>query len=358
MTDVNDRSSFDSNPPAPSDATGAADTTPPSIALLMDAGADRSLLEDHLALRYTVHTGSTSLLDDDIDLCFVDETGLTRHTETLQRWKASHEPVFCPVVLLSRAAERRRGDEAVWDLVDDVLSIPVKKAELVARVESMVDNRARSLKLDATRRLLSDQNDHLAAFASDVAHDIRNPLEVAGGYLEQVRKEYDSPHIDEIETSLDRIDTIVEETLQIARGGLIVADREPVDVGELATRAWKTCATEQATLRFADDLGSVLADAGRLQTVFENLFRNAVDHGGSDIVVTIGATPGGFYVEDDGPGIPEAGRDDVFSMGYTTSADGTGHGLGIVKQIVTAHGWTIAIRDGSSGGTKFAITDT
>ncbi len=75
--------------------------------------------------------------------------------------------------------------------------------------------------------------------------------------------------------------------------------------------------------------------------------RNAVEHGGEDVTVTVGELDDGFYVEDDGPGIPENARDNVFDVGYSTTEDGTGFGLSIVKQVADAHGWTIRVTDGS-----------
>jgi len=64
----------------------------------------------------------------------------------------------------------------------------------------------------------------------------------------------------------------------------------------------------------------------------------------------------GFYVEDDGPGIPEAKRAAVFEAGYSSSENGTGFGLRIVKQVVTTHGWDIRVTDVSEGGARFEIT--
>ena len=73
--------------------------------------------------------------------------------------------------------------------------------------------------------------------------------------------------------------------------------------------------------------------------------------------VTVGSLADGFYVEDDGPGIPPALRERVFERGYTDSEDGTGLGLGIVRQIAGAHGWTIHATEGNAGGARFEITD-
>jgi signal transduction histidine kinase len=100
--------------------------------------------------------------------------------------------------------------------------------------------------------------------------------------------------------------------------------------------------------------------------VFENLFRNAVEHGGSDVTVTIRTIEpihtstradadrrAGFYVADDGPGIPVEKRDEVFEPGHSSAQGGTGFGLTIVKRIVQAHGWELSVADGTDSGARF-----
>ena len=98
------------------------------------------------------------------------------------------------------------------------------------------------------------------------------------------------------------------------------------------------------------------ADATRLRQLLENLFRNSVDHGGEDVTITVGTLADGFYVADDGPGIPEAERDQVFESGYSTNRDGTGFGLAIVEEIAAGHGWEITVTEGVEGGARFEVT--
>ena len=76
------------------------------------------------------------------------------------------------------------------------------------------------------------------------------------------------------------------------------------------------------------------------------------------MTVRIGDLPddAGFYVADDGPGIPEADRETVFDAGHSTNEDGTGFGLSIVQGIVEAHGWDIRVTEGDDGGARFEIT--
>ena len=100
----------------------------------------------------------------------------------------------------------------------------------------------------------------------------------------------------------------------------------------------------------------MLADRSRLKQLLENLFRNAVAHNGDDVHVTVGDTADGFYVADDGVGVPPDDRDRIFESGYTTDADGCGLGLPIVRDIADAHGWDVTVAESTAGGARFEFT--
>jgi signal transduction histidine kinase len=75
------------------------------------------------------------------------------------------------------------------------------------------------------------------------------------------------------------------------------------------------------------------------------------------VTVTVGRLRDGFYVEDNGPGIPEEHHEKVFDEGFTTSDEGTGFGLSIIDTIVDAHGWSITVTESDEGGARFEIAD-
>jgi PAS domain S-box-containing protein len=211
------------------------------------------------------------------------------------------------------------------------------------------------------RRKLERQNERLEEFAAVVSHDLRNPLRVAEGRVELLREECDSEHLDAIETALQRSDRIIEDVLWLTREGRDMGSTDTVALREAVDDAWKLVADdmEQAELHYGtgdQSLSPIVADADRLRQLLENLFRNALEHGGGDVTVTVGPFADGFYVEDTGPGIPESERDDVFVPGYSTSDEGTGFGLAIVKRVVDAHGWEIDVTESSVGGARFEIT--
>jgi signal transduction histidine kinase len=203
-------------------------------------------------------------------------------------------------------------------------------------------------------RKLERQNARLKDFVGIVSHDLRNPLMTAQGRLELAQADCDSPHLDEVGDAVDRCQALIDDLLALAQSGNAVGTTEPVTLSELAEECWQTTPSADATLAVETDQ-TISADRSRLQQLFENLFRNAVNHGGGEITVTVGEIADGFYVADDGAGIPDEERDDIFEAGYSTADDGTGFGLAIVKEVVEAHGWEIRVTDSQTGGVRFEI---
>jgi len=216
------------------------------------------------------------------------------------------------------------------------------------QVDEMHQRRARE-------RELAAQNDRLEEFASIVSHDLRNPLNVAEGRVALAQETRDWDQLTAVQQAFDRMNALIDDLLALARTGALVSDTEPVELASVVERCWANVPSAGATLQVSSKQ-VVHADRSRLQQLLENLLRNAVDHGGSSVTVHVGDLPTGFFVEDDGSGIPSDIRDTAFRAGWSTRDDGTGFGLSIVQQIVTAHGWAITVRNGSRGGARFEIT--
>ena len=202
-------------------------------------------------------------------------------------------------------------------------------------------------------RQLRQQNERLGEFASVISHDLRSPLNVAQGRAALLAEQGESEHLDPLLQALDRMEAIVEDTLTLARQGDTISETESVSLTNLVGKCWATVDTGEATIDIVDEM-TFQADPDRLRHVFENLFRNAVEHGGSDVTVRVGCLNElGIYVEDNGSGIPVEKRDEVFEPGHSSAQGGTGFGLTIVKRIVEAHGWELSVADGTDGGARF-----
>ena len=202
---------------------------------------------------------------------------------------------------------------------------------------------------------IARERDRLAEFADLVSHDLRSPLNVASGNLDMVRERLTAEHIeaselDTVSRSLDRMEALVEDLLTLAKQGSAIDETETVSLSTLVEECWENVDTEDSTLVVTGDM-RLQADRSRLRQALENLFANAVTHGGSSVRVEVGALDdgSGFYVADDGPGIAEEVREKVFDAGVTTNPDGTGFGLKIVSEVADAHDWTLSVADVDTG---------
>jgi PAS domain S-box-containing protein len=202
-------------------------------------------------------------------------------------------------------------------------------------------------------RELRQQNERLEEFANVVSHDLRNPLNIAQGRAALLAEQAESDHLDPLLQALDRMEAIVEDTLTLARQGDTISETESISLTDLVGKCWATVDMADATIEIIDEM-TFQGDFDRLEHVFENLFRNAVEHGGAGVTVRVGGhDERGIYVEDDGPGIPVEKREEVFEPGHSSARGGTGFGLTIVKRIAEAHGWELSVTDGTDGGARF-----
>lgn len=322
------------------------------ILVLVTREANRQQLGSWLSDRYEVDATPDSMTEalEQCDLCLIDEASFGSHSEVLESVKRAADPVFLPYVFVR--TDRTSGDpsKVPWDVIDEVVRTPIRQAELQARIAVLLRTRDYSLRL---RR----HNQRLENFANVVSHDLRNPLNVAQGRLDLAQSACDSEHLAHVEQAHDRMEDLIADVLTLAREGTTVTEIEAIDLAAIAERCWRNVETASATLVTETDR-TIRADQSRLQQLFENLVRNAIEHGGEDVTITVGDFPDGegFYVEDDGPGMSEKVQQQAFESGYTTSTEGTGFGLAIVQEIVEAHGWDISVTDSANGGVRFEIT--
>lgn len=203
--------------------------------------------------------------------------------------------------------------------------------------------------LQATAR-----GEHLEAVLHVLKHDLRNPLNVIDGYVELLATDLEANEtIDTIRRAVTRVTEITDSTLSFADAGAL-SDTEPLSVGDLARTAWMAVTTTDAQL-VVEDSHHIIGDRRLLGQLFENLFRNAVEHAGPDATVRLGVLDTGFYVEDDGPGIPESVRKKAVKADYSTQGTG-GLGLALVQAVVHAHGGDLTITEAADGGARFEFT--
>jgi PAS domain S-box-containing protein len=261
---------------------------------------------------------------------------------------SSSDRIRFEVTVRTAEGEHRTIEAIARYLVDD----PAVEG-IVINARDITERKQRELELERT-------NERLDRFASFVSHDLRNPLNVAMGRIDLAIETGDDEHLRTVQQQHERMSTMIEDLLTMARDGTGVEETTPVDLDTQATRRWTTVETGGASL-VADTGATILADMSRLGNLFENLYRNAVEHAPADgdpasLTVRVESIPGGFAVSDDGTGIPADIREEITESGYTTEGDNTGYGLAIVEEIATAHGWDLTVTESATGGSRFEFT--
>lgn len=221
----------------------------------------------------------------------------------------------------------------------------------------------------------------LGQLAAGVAHELNNPLTSISVYseylLDKARREAergqdliverrDIEKIRRIHASAQRISAFAQELVQYARP----AKEEPaiVDINNVVQRSIAFCEHlfERKGITLLEsrvsELPAVFAVPGQLEQVLINLITNAsqaVGQGGTITVrsLRVDEQHVAFAVADDGPGVPEAEREQVFEPFFTTKSDGQGAGLGlsIVRNIVEHHGGRIQVSASDAGGAEFTV---
>lgn len=243
----------------------------------------------------------------------------------------------------------RRDGEPFWNRVT-VAPLCSEDGEVVRWVGFQEDVTERK----EYREQLERQNARVEKLASALSHDLKNPLQIAQTRLELARTDPEK-HLDKIGAAHRRMEELIGDLLAMIRSDATDIETAAIDLGEVAHRCWGHIDSPAATLNVEVE-GRIVADSRRLRQILENLFDNAVTHGGEDVTVTVGSLRDGFYVADNGEGIPPDQRESVFELGHSGTTDGTGFGLNIVEEFAAAHGWQVEVTESDSGGARFEIT--
>jgi two-component system sensor histidine kinase HydH len=220
---------------------------------------------------------------------------------------------------------------------------------------------------------VAEKRDLLERLLARLAHEIRNPLssldihvqlleEDLGNLVPATRDEL-SGRLEIIRGELHRLERIVDQFLRLA--GPSALDLEPVDLSRLAAHVCELLRPEAAARDITivptvqDSLSPIMADSVRLTQALMNMVINAMQavesKGRIDLAVSVADSKLSIVVRDNGPGIPMERMASIFDPYFTTKAEGSGLGLWIAQQIVTAHGGTLTAQNGSQGGAVFTM---
>lgn len=234
--------------------------------------------------------------------------------------------------------------------------------EIYAAIGKMADRR---IDLESAVR----RQDRLAALGkvvAGVAHEIRNPLNSIRLQLELLKRRalkgtVSGVEIDAAMGQVDRLNTILGQLLGFGNadvGRLSVQPMRPLAERSVALVQDRARSRVVALKLIAEDFVEANVNEVQLEQVLTNLLLNAIEVSPENAEVTLriseSTEAANLSVSDSGPGIPESVRDHIFDAFFTTRPDGTGLGLSVSQQIVTAHGGSLSF-DTSPRGTTFVV---
>ncbi|SES00668.1 sensor histidine kinase [Salisediminibacterium halotolerans] len=206
----------------------------------------------------------------------------------------------------------------------------------------------------------------VGALAAGAAHEIRNPLAVIDGFISLIDQtlpdeEKSEFHLPLLHKELARIDAIIEEMLMLAKpSSPKISDVNIQDiVAEIMPLITKSEIFRGVAFKVDVDTVGVQTDAEQLKQVIYNLLVNAGEalEGAGTVRIYSDVSPAVYqlFICDDGPGIPEDIRKNLFHPFETSKASGTGLGLPIAQRILQNQGGDLRLYETSAEGTCFVL---
>lgn len=245
-----------------------------------------------------------------------------------------------------------RGDDTSFGVLHLYVAGDPTGRELLTSLGPSV---GRQLQAFETAEQLERERGRLESTRSLLSHDLGNPLNIASGRVELARADDDTAHLDSVDAALEQVDDLLDRGVRLVEVGQQPVETEWLSLAVLARDSWDDVGQDRGELTVED--ATLSGERERVRMLLNELYRNALDHGEGPTTVDIGplSDTQGFYVADDGPGIPAEEREYVFDAGYTTKPDREGLGLAVVTEIAGAHGWDVALEQSEPGGTRVEV---
>ena len=286
-----------------------------------------------------------SPLRSHIELCLDSNKKLS---SIVRHWITSNEGHKRFIAIRTNILEDEKNNKTYVLLIDDITD--------QTRLELQIN---RNQRLDAMQKL-----------ASAVAHEIKNPLNAISLIVDLIRKKYKpleneetySRNLDTVREEINRISGIVEQYLRFARPPHLTFTtiHFPELISEIASLFGSHL--KEKNITFRHDIQShhpIKGDMDQLKQVFINLIKNAeeaIEPPGE--ISIIGKEANNNYeitVSDSGKGIPKKNINSIFDLHFTTKKGGSGIGLSVVQQIITAHNGRIDVESEEGNGTSILL---
>jgi signal transduction histidine kinase len=354
------------------------------ILIFVEQTENRRLLAEWLGQYYEVVVGESvvqsrqtvPLLNERFDLCLLDGPALHHLWEWVQVRKHTEQPVFLPVLLITLQTDVKLLTRHLWQTVDELISKPIEKLELQARVEMLLRARRLSLKLQSALEQERELKELKSRFVSMVSHEFRSPLNIISGFAHLLEKrdlpsERRADFSQRIQMAVKSMTALLDDVLAL---GKVEASVLAANTALLALEPFCRNLIEEIKVGMGsnhmlqldceDECFTVRVNEALLRQVLTNLLSNAIKYSAPQSTVWLKlqcqAEVVIFQVQDEGIGISPTDQVRLFESFYRASnvgrIPGTGLGLAIVKQVVEQAGGTISVTSEVNVGTTFTVT--
>jgi two-component system NtrC family sensor kinase len=264
-------------------------------------------------------------------------------------------------LVIQRADAVASGDLSARKAIDSGDEIGELSATFESMVTAIADAREKVL---ATERLAA-----IGKMAAHVTHEVRNPLSSIALNLDLLEEELEGDATESrallqaIGKEVARLSRLSDQYLSMARRK--APEFEESDVGSLVRASIDFMRPEveghglRLSVKVESNLPWVMADQGQIRQAIFNLIRNAREAmpDGGDIEVSVFLEPASIVicVSDTGPGVPAEEVKQLFDPFFTTKSHGTGLGLAVTRQILTAHGGRLSYEAKDPHGSIFSM---
>lgn len=195
----------------------------------------------------------------------------------------------------------------------------------------------------------------LDEFSGIVAHELRNSLSTAQGYLEMARSTHNEQDFDEVQRAQKNMINTITDLLLVTKNGEV--EKENINLKDVFEEVYRYSNYQQTSYEVEDV--SIKAGKSSLMRLLGNLISNSVEHNSGKVHIKVGLLEDGkgFFYEDNGKGILEENREEALKRGYSTSdkEDGQGLGLYLMQQLADLNGWNVKLTEAENGGARFEI---
>lgn len=350
------------------------------ILLLLEHKENRRLLLQSLESRNEVFfvEPENELLEPNLffDLCILDLRALMKMGNWIKTIKKGQTPVFIPFLLITSQQDVGIGKIYLWSVIEELITTPIEKVELIARVEMLLQRRLLSLELKHKNENLQQLNELKTRFISMASHELRNPLHVILAYSKILYKSSNLPetkkndYFERMKTSGNKIVKTLDDILILTKGELVEQKFNPIsiDVEKFCRKLILeievgTGNQYQIDFTVKGEATNTCLDENLLCHILTNLLTNAIKYSPQASTINFDLIHYNeqveFKIKDKGIGIPLKDQERLFESFYRASnvgrIPGTGLGLMIVKQSVDLHGGEISINSEEGVGTTFTV---